>query len=313
MREHSVPPEHPARRDAMDVNDFVYAATGARVRRVTLPNGEHWFPASDVCRELGYTTTRKALLDHVPEGRREFLETVTGSHSLTIPAGREWRRDLQMVDLQGLILLVNGCTKPSCLPFKQWVSRVIATVQRDGAYALEPSEIAAPQPPAPPVPRPAESPGEIVNAITRLEVQNERFQTELLATLRRSEHAWSQIADALRSPADDEPGPGKRELRVRTEELFDQWKSRLSITEDVWAVAISILPAMAQDGQTEESLESLAAKTGLTQQKVHSCLRFLQKHRCIRQCGLAPDGSPVYEVELPPHRSPRRVPRRPRG
>ncbi|WP_424883284.1 BRO-N domain-containing protein [Streptomyces sp. SLBN-8D4] len=80
-----------------------------------------------------YTTTRKALLDHVPEDHREILESVTGSHTLGIPAGREWRRDMNLVDLQGLIQLVNGCTKPESQPFKAWVSEVIATIQRDGS------------------------------------------------------------------------------------------------------------------------------------------------------------------------------------
>jgi hypothetical protein len=35
-------------RDAIDINDFVYAATGARVRRLTMPGGSHWFPAVDL-------------------------------------------------------------------------------------------------------------------------------------------------------------------------------------------------------------------------------------------------------------------------
>jgi prophage antirepressor-like protein len=300
MREHNKPPGQYRRRDAMDVNDFVYAATGARVRRVTLPNGEHWFPAVDVCRELGYTTTRKALLDHVPEERRESLETVTGSHSLEIPAGREWRRDLQLVDLQGLILLVNGCTKPSCMPFKQWVSRVIATVQRDGSYALEVSEISRSEPPRPPDPESVVAPSEIVDAVARLEVQNERFQAEVMDALRRSEQAWSRILDALGCRPVEEPEADKRELRLRTEELFEQWKSRLSITEDVWAVAISILPSLAEAGRVGHSLETLADRTGLTRQRVHACLRFLQKHRCIRQSGLTADGNPIYVAELPP-------------
>lgn len=89
MSAYGVPSDRAARRDAMDVNDFVYAATEARVPRLTLPNGEHGFPAADVCGELGYTTTHKALLDQVPKERREFLVTVTGSHRLNIPAGRE--------------------------------------------------------------------------------------------------------------------------------------------------------------------------------------------------------------------------------
>ncbi|GHE04030.1 hypothetical protein GCM10010339_33880 [Streptomyces alanosinicus] len=71
------------RYEAIDISDFAYAATGARVRRLTMPDGNHWFPAVDVCTELGYTTPRKALLDHVPEGHRESLEPLTGSHGTT--------------------------------------------------------------------------------------------------------------------------------------------------------------------------------------------------------------------------------------
>lgn len=32
-----------ARHEAIDAGDFVYAATGARVRRLTMPDGSHWF------------------------------------------------------------------------------------------------------------------------------------------------------------------------------------------------------------------------------------------------------------------------------
>ncbi|MBK3631343.1 Bro-N domain-containing protein, partial [Streptomyces sp. MBT49] len=54
-----------AQQDAIDVSDFVFAATGARLRRLTAPDGEHWFVAADVATELGYVNTRQALLAHV--------------------------------------------------------------------------------------------------------------------------------------------------------------------------------------------------------------------------------------------------------
>lgn len=289
MRKHNTPPGPSARHDAMDVNDFVYAATGARLRRLTMPDGEHWFPTVDVCAELGHTNPRKALADHVQAGGKSTLENVTSRYGLSIPAGREWRRDLHLVNLQGLIQLVNGCTKPACLPFKQWVSRVIATVQREGSYALEVSEVSRPTPPS-----------ELMDAIVRLEMRTERFHTEVLDSLHRSEQAWSQILDALGCRPGAEPEADKRELRLRTEDLFAQWKARLSITEDVWAVAVYILPTLAEAGRVGHSLETLADKTGLTRQRVHDCLRFLQKHRCIRQNGLTDNGNPVYVAELPP-------------
>lgn len=57
--------------DALDVGDFVYAATGARVRRLTTPDGTHWFPAVDVCKELGHTNSRKLS----PTMSRRRIET----------------------------------------------------------------------------------------------------------------------------------------------------------------------------------------------------------------------------------------------
>lgn len=87
-------PDPRTQRDALDVGDFVYAATGARVRRLTMPDGIHWFPAVDVCKQLGHTNSRKALADHVPDAHRKILETVTGGYGLSVPAGREWHRDL---------------------------------------------------------------------------------------------------------------------------------------------------------------------------------------------------------------------------
>ncbi|WP_435798016.1 hypothetical protein [Streptomyces bauhiniae] len=56
---------------------------------------------------------------------------------------------MNLIGLQGLILLVNACTKPACAPFKQWVAEVIETVQREGFYALEEAEV---QPAAPGAP-----------------------------------------------------------------------------------------------------------------------------------------------------------------
>ncbi|MFB1045120.1 BRO-N domain-containing protein [Streptomyces chrestomyceticus] len=300
MSEYKKPPGKPVRRDALDINDFVYAATAARLRRLTMPDGEHWFPAIDLCRELGHTNARKALADHVHPGGKSTLENVTSRYGLSIPAGREWRRDLHVVNLQGLIQLVNACNKPDAALFKKWVSEVIFTVQRDGSYSLKASEISCRRAPVPPAPESVVAPREMVEALTRLEVRNERFQTEILETLRRAERAWTRMAETLQPEADADPVVDKRALRLTTEDLFAQWKTRLRLTEDVWAVAVYILPTLAEAGRVSCSTETLAAKTGLSQQRVHACLRFLQKHRCIRQQGLSNDGHPIYVAELPP-------------
>ncbi|MFE2972348.1 Bro-N domain-containing protein [Streptomyces sp. NPDC059340] len=118
---------------------------GARVRRLTFAEGEHWFPAADVAKDLGYTNTRQALLWHVAEDCQQSLEdlarSVYGVDTSSKIAGHGLKKSMKMVNLQGLIRLVNGCTKPECEPFKAWVTEVVVTIQRDGCYELEPSSV----------------------------------------------------------------------------------------------------------------------------------------------------------------------------
>ncbi|MEU6666992.1 Bro-N domain-containing protein [Streptomyces sp. NPDC046727] len=321
--------------EAIDVSDFVYAATGARVRRLTMPDGSHWFPAVDVCKELGHTNSRKALADHVPEEHREILETVTGGYGLSIPAGREWRRDLQLIDLQGLILLVQACTKASCAPFKQWAAEVIETVQREGSYTLEEAEV---QPTEPGAPIAYAMPEQVAEAIVRLEARNlqldEEFangqresidlqketlavqketltvQREMLAIHRETlatqkatlavqqamVRAMERIADRFDALVLDRRAPGVHLAASppTTESVLADWRQRLSVTADVWTVAVVIAPILVEKGELREPLEAVAACTGLSVHRVNECLRLLRKHACIRSRGGAEDGAPVY-------------------
>lgn len=313
MNEPSKRPDSAERHEAIDVNDFVYAATGARVRRLTMPDGSHWFPAVDVCKELGHTNSRKALSDHVPEEHREMLETVTRSYGLSIPAGRTWRRDLQLIDLQGLILLVNACTKPACAPFKQWAAEVIETVQREGSYTLEEAEV---QPADPGAPIAYAMPEQVAEAIVRLEAHNLQVDGELAAAQRESltlqremlaahratlaaqeaiAQAMGRIADRLDVLAlDRSAAVGAPALQPTTESVLADWRNRLSVTEDVWTVAVVIAPVLVEEGELREPLESIASRTGLTVRRVNECLRLLRQHACIRSRGGAEDGAPVY-------------------
>ncbi|MFI0810744.1 BRO-N domain-containing protein [Streptomyces echinatus] len=347
---------HPAgQREAIDVSDFVYAATGARVRRLTMPDGKHWFPAVDVCKELGHSNSRQALADHVPEVHREILETVTGAYGLSIPAGREWRRDLNVISLQGLILLVQACTKPSCAPFKQWVAEVIETVQREGSYTLEEAEV---QPAGPGAPLAYAMPEQVAEAIVRLETHNLQLDEELadgqrktlelqketlavqrealtaqqetltlqhgaltaqretltlqrealavqrealatekatLAVQQAMVRAMERIADRLDALVLGRPAPGGQLVASpTTESVLAGWRQRLSVTADVWTVAVVIAPVLVEKGELREPLESIAARTGLSVHRVNECLRLLRKHACIQSRGGAEDGAPVY-------------------
>ncbi|MET7734987.1 Bro-N domain-containing protein [Streptomyces sp. NPDC005402] len=324
MNEPSKRPEAGKRHEAIDVGDFVYAATGHRIRRLTMPDGNHWFPAVDVCKQLGHTNPQKALSDHVPEDHRDILETLTGGYGLSIPAGREWRRDLNVISLQGLILLVNACTKPDCAPFKQWAAEVIETVQREGSYTLEEAEV---QPSEPGAPIAYAMPEQVAEAIVRLEERNLQAdeqlavsqhrmialqeeivgtQREILETQRAAltaqqtmALAMERIADRLDSLVLERPAPTvDLSTPPTTESVLADWRRRLSVTEDVWTVAVVIAPVLVEEGELRRPLESIAARTGLSVHRVNECLRLLRKHACIRSQGASEDGAPVYVLNL---------------
>jgi prophage antirepressor-like protein len=310
--QNNIPPEQSAGRkqDAIEISDFVYAATGARVRRLTMPDGTHWFPAVDVCRHLGYAHVGSALRNVADATNFGRAESVLQKHTLAIPAGREWRRDMNLVNLKGLIRLVNGCTKPESQPFKAWVSDVIATIQRDGSYSLEPSPAQTPATGTPAY----VIPQEVADAIVRLEVRNiqademmaafQREQTVLLEQISRSQQtiARSQsaivrsqgtIAEALQDIAQSlrrhHPEPN-----LTPQQLLATWKAKnLVFTEDIHAVAAYLAPALVR-GEASYRMEEIATRTGLSVARVHDCLRTLLKRGCMRQTGCAADGAPIY-------------------
>jgi prophage antirepressor-like protein len=328
-------PDPRTQHDAIDAGDFVYAATGARVRRLTMPDGTHWFPAVDVCKQLGHTNPQKALSDHVPEDHRDNLETLTGGYGLGIPAGREWRRDLNVISLQGLILLVGACTKPECAPFKQWVAEVIETIQREGSYTLEEAEV---QPAGPGAPIAYAMPEQIADAIVRLEERNLHADEQLAVAQQKSlalqqqmvdtqqtmletqqqmletqqqmvemqraslvaqqamAQAMERIANRLDALSVEHPAPSATafETHPTTESVLADWRERLSVTADVWTVAVVIAPVLVEEGELRQPLEAIAARTGLSVQRVNDCLRLLRKHACIRPRGATEDGAPVY-------------------
>ncbi|MEE1837284.1 BRO-N domain-containing protein [Streptomyces sp. SP17KL33] len=307
-------PDPKTQHDAIDAGDFVYAATGARVRRLTMPDGTHWFPAVDVCKELGHTSPSKAVSDHVPPEHRAALETVSRTYGLSIPAGREWHRDLILIDIQGLLLLVTACTKPTAAPFKQWAVEVIETVQREGSYTLEEAEV---QPVGPGAPIAYAMPEQIAEAIVRLEERNLQADEQLAVSQQKSlalqqqmvemqcaglaaqqamAQAMERIANRLDALAVAHPAPAATafETHPTTESVLADWRERLSVTTDVWTVAVVIAPVLVEEGELRQPLEAIAARTGLSVHRVNECLRLLRKHACIHPVGAAEDGAPVY-------------------
>ncbi|UGY92584.1 winged helix-turn-helix domain-containing protein [Streptomyces gobiensis] len=81
--------------------------------------------------------------------------------------------------------------------------------------------------------------------------------------------------------------------------MLAAWKARLTITDYVWAVAVSIVPVLVERGEARYTLAEIAARTGLSVHRVHDCLRFLLKRGCIRQINATSDGAPVYVLRHP--------------
>ncbi|MFB6848175.1 BRO family protein [Streptomyces sp. NPDC056373] len=310
-------PSAPLRQDAIDINDFVFAATGARVRRLTTPDGEYWFPAVDVARNLGYANTRQALQLHVPEDWQkrlsEFARGVCTADTLGRLAAHRLQKSMRMVNLKGLVSLINSCTKPECEPFKAWVCEVIQTIQTDGSYALDP----APVQPSPTGNTAYVMPRQVAEAIVRLEERNIRadellvaFQEEKNDLLRQISRSQNMMAEALRDIAralrrtTDHSGPSA-DTGVIPHQLLAMWRAKnLVVTEDVHAVAAYLAPALLRGGASYR-VEEIAARTGLSQDRVHDCLRMLLKRGCVRQAGCTSAGAPALRAAVTPQPSPR--------
>ncbi|MEU4871858.1 Bro-N domain-containing protein [Streptomyces sp. NPDC021608] len=284
----TTPPRTAARQDAIEISDFVYAATGARVRRLTLPDGTHWFPAVDVCKNLGYAHVGSTLRNIADAANFDSVESVLQRHTLGVPAGREWRRDMNVVNLKGLILMVNACTKPEAQPFKLWVSQVIATIQQEGSYSLEPAPVQS----APAGRTAYVMPEQVVDAIVRLEERAARTN-DVLGQILDSQRV---MTDVLRDVAASLRAPSAAASTPTPAELLATWRTKnLVVTEDVHAVAALLAPALTR-GEARYGVAEIAARTGLPHERVHDCLRMLLKRGCVRQRGCTSDGSPVYAL-----------------
>ncbi|MGW2031649.1 hypothetical protein [Streptomyces sp. NPDC001356] len=103
-----------------------------------------------------------------------------------------------------------------------------------------------------------------------------------------------RIADTLDLVADRLRPPGSVRPAVTPQQLLAAWRAKnLVVTEDVHAVAAYLAPALVR-GPVHCRLEEVAARTGLTLDRVHDCVRMLIKRGCMRQTGVGAGGMPVY-------------------
>ena len=93
-------------------------------------NGIPYFVGKDVVEILGYSNTRKALLDHVDE------EDKTDGVTIRDSIGREQAPVL--INESGLYSLILSSKMPNARRFKRWVtSEILPTIRKHGVYATD--------------------------------------------------------------------------------------------------------------------------------------------------------------------------------
>ena len=88
---------------------------------------ELWFVGVDVCNVLGYTNSRKALKDHVPDKfkRGERIVTPYGVQNMTL------------ISEPGLYRLIMRSNLPAAEKFMDWVcEEVLPSIRKYGFYGL---------------------------------------------------------------------------------------------------------------------------------------------------------------------------------
>ncbi|MFF0475329.1 BRO family protein [Streptomyces sp. NPDC004284] len=271
--------------DAIDIDDLVHVATGARLRRLTAPDGTHWFPVVDVAKRLGYAGTREALRTvALPEECVAAARDLGGGAG---PSGRPSgiRASARMVSLEGLVQLVGACRNPEAGPFRAWTAGVVAAVQRYGGYGLEPS----------PVHSGYLLPPELVDVLVRLEGRfDERAAvrtgpTEYAELLRETRRSLSRVADSLERLAVPRQRTGAA-VALSPQELVESW----AITGDMRTVASCLAPALVRGGVRYRT-QDVTRRTGLSRERVRDCVRLLLERGCMREVGRpAPDGTRIY-------------------
>ena len=104
--------------------------------RTVVINAEPWFVGKDIAEVLGYSNSRKAILDHVDDADK--IDGVTIRDSI----GRD--QAAVVINESGLYALIFGSKMASAKRFKHWVtSEVLPQIRKNGSYQkrLTPEEM----------------------------------------------------------------------------------------------------------------------------------------------------------------------------
>ncbi|WP_052233095.1 phage antirepressor [Terrisporobacter othiniensis] len=94
------------------------------IRTLNIDN-EPWFVGKDVATVLGYSNTRKALIDHIDSEDKGVTKCDT----------LKGKQDMTVINESGLYSLILSSKLPNAKKFKRWVtSEVLPQIRRTGGY-----------------------------------------------------------------------------------------------------------------------------------------------------------------------------------
>ena len=95
--------------------------------RTVEENGEPWFVGKDVAAALGYSNSRKALIDHVDDEDKGVTkcDTLGGQQNLVV------------INESGVYSLIFSSKLPTAKKFKRWItSEVLPALRKTGHYEM---------------------------------------------------------------------------------------------------------------------------------------------------------------------------------
>ncbi|MCU0082236.1 phage antirepressor [Streptococcus danieliae] len=105
----------------------IFNFKGQEVRAVTIDN-EPYFVGKDVADILGYSNSRKAIIDHVDEEDKLTSQIVTAGQN----------RNQVVINESGLYSLILSSKLSQAKEFKRWVtSEVLPTIRKNGMFATD--------------------------------------------------------------------------------------------------------------------------------------------------------------------------------
>ncbi len=105
------------------------------IRTITGKNGEPWFVGKDVATALGYTNTKKAIIDHVDSEDKMYMQLaeIQGGHESLPPYSA--KTNIVIINESGLYSLILSSKLPSAKKFKRWVTNeVLPAIRKTGGY-----------------------------------------------------------------------------------------------------------------------------------------------------------------------------------